>query len=447
MPSEAALERTLDEQLSRAEARYIAANPKSRAQHERAQRVLPAGHSRQTLYFAPFPLTIVSGRGNRVTDLDGHEYLNTISEYVAGVYGHTCKPIQAAVSAALARGTVLTGPTLAEVELAELMRSRIPSLEAVKFCNSGSEACLFAVMTALHATGRRRLLVFEGCYHGGFLVYGATDAPLNAPLEVVRGHYNDVESVRTLLRTQGEKLAAVLVEPMMNAAGCIPGSSEFLRMLREETRACGALLIFDEVGTGRLGPGGVQGLEGITPDMTTLGKFWGGGFSFGAFGGRREIMRHFDLRSGGRLSHGGTFNNNIIATTAGLVGARDVYTPAECEALNARGDDLRARINALGRRRGVALQATGRGGILSLHWHTRPIRAAGDVEPAASGFRRLFQLAMIERGFYASQRGMVSLSLPYTPADLDALLAGIDHYLEEYAHVLPAFDSKLGRNS
>ena len=186
----------------------------------------------------------------------------------------------------------------------------------------------------------------------------------------------------------------------------------------------------------RLGPGGAQGLYGLVPDITTLGKFWGGGFAFGAFGGSREVMRHLDTRGGGVLSQGGTFNNNIVAMSAGLVGARDVYTPEACIALNAFGDRLRMAINELGRSTGVPLQATGRGAVMNTHWHTRPISHAEHVESANSAARSLFQLEMLRRGYYVARRGIITLSLPMTDKDIQGFLDAVRGYLSEHGDLL-----------
>jgi glutamate-1-semialdehyde 2,1-aminomutase len=310
-------------------------------------------------------------------------------------------------------------------------------MEQVRFCNSGSEACLLAALLARHAAGRPALLVFKGCYHGGFMIYDDSDRPLSAPFQIFKATYNDVAGTREVLRAHAASIAAVLVEPVMAAVGCIPGTPDFLSMLREETRTLGIVLVFDEVMTSRLGPGGVQGEIGIAPDLTTLGKFWGGGFAFGAFGGAKSLMRHFDIAAGGALSHGGTFNNNTMAMTAGLVGARDVYTPEVCVNLNRRGDLLRLELNDLGRRTGIAFQTTGLGAVMNMHWREAPISSPQDVEPLNSPLRRLFQLDMFLRGFYVAQRGMITLALPITDEDLRAYLSAVADYLYSYEDILP----------
>ena len=419
-----------------AERRFTAANPQSQSRHERARAVLPGGHSRQTLYYAPFPLTIARGNGARITDLDGHEYLNLVGDYAAGVFGSSCESIQRAVLDTLRSGMSLSGPNTHEVELAELISRRIPSMEQLRFCNSGSEACLFAAQLARHATQRSTLLVFNGCYHGGFMIYGAKDSPLSVPFPVVKARYNDVQGTRAVLRSKGSGLAAVMVEPMMGSGGCIPATPEFLATVREETERCGALLVFDEVMTSRLAPGGVQGLRGIKPDLTTLGKFWGGGFSFGAFGGSHALMQHLDLSTGGILSQGGTFNNNVMTMTAGLVGARDVYTPEACRRLNALGDSLREQLNDLGNSLGLGFQATGMGGVLNTHWHGMPITDPAQVEAADAPRRRLFHLELLERGFYVAQRGMINLSLPLQESDVAGFVDATRDYLIRHAEIL-----------
>jgi glutamate-1-semialdehyde 2,1-aminomutase len=422
--------------VAAAEHRFSTANPQSHLRHDRARAVLPGGHSRQTLYYSPFPLTIAHGNGALVTDLDGHEYLNLVGDFAAGLYGHRCEPIQRAVLETMRSGLSLSGPNTREVEFAEFISRRIPSMEQLRFCNSGSEACLFAAQLARHATQRPALMVFNGCYHGGFMSYGAKDPPLSVPLPLVKATYNDVQGTRSALNTHGTSLAAVFVEPMMGSAGCIPATAEFLAMLREETHKIGALLVFDEVMTSRLAPGGVQELHGVKPDLTTLGKFWGGGFAFGAFGGSRLVMKHLDLCAGGILSQGGTFNNNVMAMTAGLVGARDVYTPDACRRLNALGDSLRQQLNELGRSQRLGFQATGIGGVLTTHWHGVRITDPTQVEVADSARRRLFHLELMERGFYITRRGMINLCLPMQESDITRFVQATREYLTRHAGIL-----------
>lgn len=415
-----------------AERRYSDANPRSRAHYGRALEALPGGQTRHTLLHEPFPVTMRCGEGATLEDLDGHRYLDFVGDFAAGIYGHSRAEIQSEVGKAMARGMSLGAVSEKELEFAELLRSRIPSLELVRFCNSGTEACLFSALVARYAAQKPKLLVFNGAYHGGFMVYAEPEAPLNVPFDVIKCTYNDVETTRAALRQHASALAAVMVEPMMGAGGCIPATAEFLGMLRQETQRLGVLLIFDEVMTSRLSPGALQGHYGISPDLTTLGKFWGGGFNFGAFGGSRSIMRHFDTLAGGRLSHGGTFNNNPVTLATGLGGARDVYTPAVCLQLNQRGDRLRASLNALGERMNLALQVTGLGAVMNFHWHRRPISCPADAESSKSLPRRLFQLEMMLAGFYVAQRGLVTLSLAHSDADLGRFVEAVERYLEKF---------------
>jgi glutamate-1-semialdehyde 2,1-aminomutase len=426
---------TLDEAIARAERRIIDNNPESRRRYRRACTVLPGGHTRQTLFYRPFPLTIGRGSGARLYDIDGHEYIDFVSDYAAGLFGHTPQPIHDAVKGALQSGISLGGLNTKEVELAELIAERIPSIKQVRFCNSGSEACLFAAQLARHVTKRSSLVVFNGCYHGGFMAYGPVDAPLSVRFPLHKATYNDIEGTRSILRNNAHDVAAVFVEPMMGSAGCIPARPEFLRMLREETSTHGSLLVFDEVLTSRLHPGGLQGLHGIRPDLTTLGKFWGGGFPFGAFGGSYAAMGCLDSRIPGALLQSGTFNNNIVTMTAGLIGARDLYTPDVCTQLNAMGDRLRHSLNELGKAHRVDLQSTGVGASQTIHWHRKPILDPRDVEPPYAATRRLFHLEMLSQGIYVAPRGAVNLSIPISEQDVTGLLGAVDRYLCEFGHL------------
>ena len=294
----------------------------------------PAGNTRTTIHQPPFPLTIVRGDGARLIDADGHEYIDFLGEYTAGLYGHSSAVIVDAIRSALADGFVLGAPNRYEGVLAKAICERFPSIELVRFCRSGTEANLLALSLCRAVTGRAGVLVFSGAYHGGILLFAHGISPLNPPYEWVIGEYNDADAAGRLVEEHAHDLAAVIVEPLQGAAGVIPADPTFLQALREATTAHGVLLVFDEVMTARLSRGGMQQLLGIGPDLTTLAKFIGGGLPFGALGGRADLMRRFDPSQPDALQHGGTFNNDVLTMAAGAAGLTQALTDGELLRLN-----------------------------------------------------------------------------------------------------------------
>ena len=424
--------------LAEAEAQYRASHPKSAARQAEAAQHMPGGNTRTVLYFTPFPLTWAGGKGNRLTDIDGREYVDLLGEYTAGLYGHSDPVIQAAFKKAIDDGTVLGGPNQYEGRLAAAIRARFPSVDLIRFTNSGTEANLLA-LSAIRAQrpGRPMVMAFDHGYHGSVFYFTKKSAALNMPIPWVVGEYNDVEGSRTLLKKHAKELAAVIVEPMQGGGGCIAGTPQFLGMLRQECSANGIVLIFDEVMTSRLSPGGMQERLGITPDMTTFGKYLGGGASFGAFGGKRELMERFDPNHANSLAHAGTFNNNVMSMAGGLAGLTQVFTPSEAVRLNALGDRLRDKINAAAKKLSAPLQATGVGSLIGLHFARKPIRTPADAHPADSALERaltdlhkLLHLELIQRGYYMARRGFIALSLPTTDADADGFVAAVTDFLE-----------------
>ena len=426
----------LDAALADAERRYADANPGSREAFEAACKALPGGNTRSGLYFPPFPLALARGEGARVWDVDGHAYTDFVVEFTAGLYGHSNPVVTAAVRRALDDGIVLGGPNRYEARFAEALCARIPSLELVRFCNSGTEANLMALGAARAITGRDKVMAFEGAYHGGVFNFRAGGTPINAPFRFVMARYNDAQATLALIDEHARDLAAIIVEPMIGAGGCIPGDREFLAGLRAASERHGTVLVFDEVMTSRLAPGGLQEAHAITPDMTTLGKYLGGGLSFGAFGGRADIMARFDPRKPGAFPHSGTFNNNVLTMAAGLAGITEVYTPEACGALNSAGDAVRERLNAVMRKHGVAAQVTGRGSMSSVHFRGGEIRSPGDAAQGDMTARALLHIELIGRGQYTSRYGMINLSLPMAGPDLDGLVAAVDDVIAEHAPLL-----------
>ncbi|MCW2596438.1 MAG: aminotransferase class III-fold pyridoxal phosphate-dependent enzyme, partial [Jatrophihabitans sp.] len=415
--------------LAQAQARFTANNPASQAAHERAVAVMPGGNTRTTLHYSPFPLTMAGGVGSRLTDLDGHTYVDLLGEYTAGLYGHNNPVIRRAIDAALDGGWNLGAHGVTEAKLAGLLCERFPSVELVRFTNSGTEANLLALATACATTGRRKVLVFDGAYHGSILSFGGGGIPINAPHDWVVGTYNDTTGSRELIRHHGADLAAILAEPMLGSGGCVPADPQFLTALRDGADATGAVLIFDEVMTSRMSDGGLQKRLGITPDLTTLGKYIGGGMTFGAFGGRRRIMSMYDPRRADAVPHAGTFNNNVLSMAAGYAGLSELFTADISQELFDRGERLRTALNAACAQRAARMQWTGLGSLLTVHFQTEPIRAAQDIRPE-SDRRELFHLAMLEHGFYLARRGMIALSLEVSDEDCADFCAAVEKFLE-----------------
>jgi glutamate-1-semialdehyde 2,1-aminomutase len=374
----------LTELLAAARQRFIDHNPQSAAQHAAASAVMPGGNTRTVLFQTPFPLVIERGEGCRLWDIDGHEYIDFLGEYTAGIYGHSHPRIRAVLDQALDKGINFGAHNAFEAKLAEAVCARFPSIELVRFTNSGTEANLMALSAARAYTGCEKILVFDGAYHGGVLSFAGGGSPVNAPYDFVLAPYNDFAGTQRLLAHHGPDLAAILIEPMVGGGGCIPAERDFLVLLREAATHHGAVLIFDEVMTSRLAPGGLQERHNILPDLTTLGKYIGGGMSAGAFGGRAEIMAQFDPRRADALPHAGTFNNNVLTMAAGLAGLTEIYTPEAAHTLNARGDALRQQLNALCLRHEVPMQFTGLGSMMNVHMTAEPMRPGATARCATS---------------------------------------------------------------
>jgi glutamate-1-semialdehyde 2,1-aminomutase len=385
------------------------------------------------------PLFVARGAGAELVDVDGNRYVDWVCSWGPLILGHADPEVVAAVQRAAADGTSFGAPTAGEVELARMLSSALPSVEQVRLVSSGTEATMAALRLARAATGRQAIVKFTGCYHGhvdsllvragsGALTMGVPDSP-GVPASVAEStllaEFNDFDGVRALFRRRGPDIAALIVEPVAGNMGVVPPEGGFLELLREETARVGALLIFDEVITGfRLAWGGAQGLFGITPDLTCLGKIVGGGMPLAAYGGRRDLMQL--IAPAGPVYQAGTLSGNPVSVAAGL---------ATLEALRS---DPRAydRLEALGARAesGLreALRASGRSGcvnrvgsMLTLFLGAERVRDFATASQAdVRGFAGFFH-GMLAEGLYLppSQFEAVLLSLAHTEADVDHLVA------------------------
>ena len=418
----------IDTALTEAKEAYVARNPKSFARYVEATAVMPGGNTRTVLFYPPFPLAMARAEGCRLWDMDGAEYVDFLGEYTAGLYGHSNPVIRGAIDRALDGGISMGAHNMLEARFARALCERF-SLGRVRFTNSGTEANLLALTLARVFTRRPKLMAFEGAYHGAVFTFAGGGSPVNPPFPFVLGKYNDIDATVSLIEQHGPELAAVILEPMIGSGGCIPADPAFLAALREACTRVGALLIFDEVMTSRLAPGGLQSLRSVKPDLTTFGKYIGGGMSFGAFGGRADIMDLFDPRRPDALPHAGTFNNNVLTMSAGLTGLTQVYTPEAAIALNARGDTLRERLNALCRAANAPLQFTGIGSMIAVHAMRGPVCSPADAAKGDARLKELFFFDMLAHGIWLARRGMFALSLPIGDAECDKLAGAVEEFL------------------
>jgi glutamate-1-semialdehyde 2,1-aminomutase len=409
---------------------FAARNPESSRLHEEARRFLPGGQTRTILAHEPFPLTFVHGDGALLTDADGHEYIDLLGDYTAGLLGHGERLVLDAVEKAMRELASVGGVHPHEPRLARLMCERF-ALDRVRFTNSGTEANLMAITAARHFTGRSKVLVFHGGYHGGVLLFSNGIASSNVPYDFVVAPYNDLSSTVTLIEEHAADLAAVLVEPMQGAGGCIPADAAFLCGVCDAARDAGAVCIADEVMTSRHGPSGLAALLGATPDVKTYGKYIGGGFSFGAFGGRADLLDQFDTARPNSIPHAGTFNNNVATMAAGCVVLRELFTAATAQEHTDRGERFRAQVADVIARYPLPVSVSGYGSMLALHALPSPPTDGAESARRDAALQELLFLGLYRRGVYTAPRGMVNLSLPLTDAQLGRALAALEETLSD----------------
>jgi glutamate-1-semialdehyde 2,1-aminomutase len=423
---------SLNQAIDDLRSRYTSLNPQSQAADKRAEKVFPGGNTRTILHFDPFPLTMVGGEGAGVSDLDGHDYVDFVGEFSAGLFGHSNEIIKSAIQKAMNDGFVMGAPTQYERQLAGLLCERFPSVDKIRFCNSGTEANLMALTTSRIVTGREKVLAFNDAYHGGVIKFLGGPSAFNVPFDFVLADFNDIEGTSDIINQVGDELAAVIVEPVLGAGGNILADQAFLEMLRQKTKDVGAVLIFDEVKTARLGVSGIQGMMGVQADMTTLGKFIAGGLPTGAFGGSAEIMDRFNPKVKGALAHPGTFNNNVCSMAAGCAAMGQIYTPERAADFFDWSEIFRHSLNELFVAKDVPMYANGLGSMIAIHFSREVTKTPSDITTGCRALRPLLHMEMLLEGVSICGRGDLFLSLPMDETHLSKARDALETFIDRH---------------
>ncbi|MGA2528428.1 MAG: aminotransferase class III-fold pyridoxal phosphate-dependent enzyme [Acidimicrobiales bacterium] len=403
---------------------YEAKTPASRAYFEKFCRHLPGGETRSVTHYDPYPVVLADGHGALVRDVDGNEYIDVLNNYTSLVHGHGFGPITEAVRAMLPTGTVFPAPTTALLDLASTLTGRYPAAKRVRFANSGTEASLLATRITRAATGRRRLVVFGGGYHGSIPEF------LDSGGDILTVPYNDFE--RTLDAIDSS-VAAVFVEPFLGSGGVIPAAPGFMQAIENRAHAVGCLFVLDEVQSLRNAFHGTHSELSLEPDLLLMGKVIGGGFPVGALGGGAPLMDLTSANAGGPLSHSGSFNGNVVTMRAGVASLRALDEEA-ISLLNRRAGWLSKEIVLAARRVGIPASVTRAGSILQVHMIEQPPGTHEATRAVPATWVAQLHLALLLEGVYAAPRGMLNLS---TALDDDRLAAVARAYENAFARVLP----------
>ena len=422
--------------------RYVARTARSRALQAEAEDVMPGGSSRGTAFFAPYPFFAQGGEGHYVHDVDGNRYLDFMLNATSLVLGHGHPTIAEALAEQARKGTAFSTPTVTQVRVARLLRDRVPSLETLRFTNSGTEATLMAIRAAWAFTGKPMLAKFEGGYHGAHEHVAVSVKPRADALDPAgptaipeypgqpRGvlddvlvlPYNDLAECARLLRQHKDRVGCLIMEPIVSSFGYLPADPEFLRGIRKLTEELGIVLVFDEVQSLRVAPGGAQEMFGVTPDLSAFGKIIGGGMPVGAFGGRRDIMALFDPAApgGARIAHAGTFNANPMTLVAGEA-VMLALTPAVYRRMAELGESVRAKLRAALAGAGVTAQVTGVASLFGIHFTSRPIRNYRDVVSGDAEMTKAVFTGLLNEGILLQTSCAGSLGVMTTEAEIETL--------------------------
>lgn len=421
---------------------YIERTTTSGKAFERAQKYLAGGETRTVSYYPPYPLTIESGNGCQLIDVDGNRYYDFLNNYTSLIHGHANGKISDAILGAAKKGTAVPAGIEEQVKLAELLCERVPCVDRVRFCNSGTEATLFATRAAKAFTGKNGIVKMLGGYHGttDMMEYNVIPPTMDyehpenmlIPKPDIRGvsekiaeeifvvPFNDLPAVEKVLNEHADEIAGVIIEPFMGAGGVIPAKREYLEGLRALTKKHNVLLIFDEVQALRLSEGGAQKMYGVTPDIAAFGKIIGGGLPVGAVGGRKDIMDSFNAMNKNYITQSGTFNGNRATMAAGYA-AMIQYKQADCDRLEQLAIRLQTKLEDAFKAIGIEGCVTRAGSLLKYHFLKEIPVNYSEAALENKNLCKIVHLELINRGIFLAPRGMMALSTPMDENVIDIL--------------------------
>ncbi|MHA1668258.1 MAG: aspartate aminotransferase family protein [Candidatus Heimdallarchaeaceae archaeon] len=439
--------------------KYEEMRPKSKELFNKAKKYLPGGGTRNITYFYPYPFYVTKGEGYYLEDVDGNKYIDVQNNMTVLLHGHAHPKVTKVLQKQASLGTAHNAPIPEQYELAELLCKRVPSIEEIRFCNSGTEATMFTLRAARVYTGKDGIILTDGCYHGSHdFVQINFDSSLidegkikprvekGVPKTILKDIYivsfNDLKAAEKVMKKHHKKIAAFILEPLMGYAGGIAATPEYLKGLRELTKKYGILLIFDEVISFRLSTGGIQKLVGVNPDLTALGKTIGGGLPVGAFGGKKEIMEQFNPTKKDFIMHSGTFSGNAMTMVAGKA-ALELYDEAEVERLGKLGDRLRKGLQEIMDSLNVDCHI---GGIQSITYIQFPNIIAKNKKEISFNtipyleLSKYLRLAMAINGLYGISKGVVGFMLS-TAMDEQVIDEILKRFRKTMEMVLPIYEN------
>ncbi len=433
---------------------YADARPNSRRLHTEACKYMPGGDTRTATFFLPFPNFIKYGDGAYMYDEDGFKLLDFQNNYTSLIHGHAHPETVEAVREQIAKGSAYTAPFEKQIELSAILTQRFPSVDMIRYTNSGTEANMHALRIARAYTGKAKIIKTEGGYHGTTDVFEASVDPNikkagtldqikvipesrevseNALKDVLVVPFNDIERTRKMIEEHHRETACIIIEPIMGSAGQITPDLEYLKFLREITEQYHIVLIFDEVVTGRLSLGGAQKFYGVTPDLTTMGKIIGGGTPVGAFGGKQEIMQLYDPREK-KMYHSGTFNGNAVTMAAGLATMK-AYNQEAVDYVNGLGTLFKEGVLKIYDKLGLNMKISGTGSIYNILFTDKEVKNYRDVASAHEELNKVLYMSLLTKGIFDAERGMFCMSTAMTKEDIRFGLDTLETSLRE---MLPA---------